>query len=163
MARNTTKTLKPVETIEEVEALELLDIVDAGIKQIVADHGIDIQKSRYKAMRAIAWKAFEDYITAGTFDDLVERASADVDNLPIGWMLTAEAEKAKKAAAVKATPAPKPAAKPVAKPAAKAPAKRAAAKPAAPAEAPAAEVKPARRRPVRKPAAQAAATTESNA
>jgi len=159
MARNTTpkSVTTAVETIEEVEALELLDIVDAGIKQIVADHGIDIQKSRYKAMRAIAWKAFEDYITAGTFDDLVERASADVDNLPIGWMLTAEAEKAKKAAAPKATPAPKPTAKPAAKAPAKPAVKRTAQKPA---EAPAAEAKPARRRPVRK---AAAATTESNA
>lgn len=158
--KNTTKTLKPVETIEEVEAQELFQIVDAGIRQIVADHGIDIQKARYKAMRAIAWQAFIESIEAGDWDALVARASANVDNLPSGWELTAEAAKAKKPApAPKAAPKPA-AAKPAAKAPAKAPVKRATQKPA---EAPAAEAKPARRRPVRKPAAQAAATTESNA
>lgn len=159
MARNTApkSVTTAVETIEEVEALELLDIVDAGIKQIVADHGIDIQKARYKAMRAIAWQAFIEAIEAGDWDALVARASANVDNLPSGWELTAEAAKAKKPA-----PAPKPAAaKPAAKPVAKPPVKKPAAKPAAPVEAPAADAKPVRRRPVRKPAAQAAATTEA--
>lgn len=97
----TKNTTKDIETVEQVEALEFLEIVDAGIKQVVADHEIDIQKARYKAMRAIAWQAFIEHIEAGTFEDLVDRASANVDNLPSGWELTAEAAKAKKATPVK--------------------------------------------------------------
>ncbi|MCS3844784.1 hypothetical protein [Microbacterium sp. AK031] len=110
--KSTTKpATKDIETVEEVEALEVLDIVDAGIKRIIADHDIDIQKARYKAMRAIAWQAFSEAIEAGDFDALVERASANVGTLPTGWELTAERKKS----TPKSTPAKKPAPAPKAR------------------------------------------------
>jgi hypothetical protein len=84
MAAKTT-TIKDIETVEQAEAAELLDIVSAGIVQLIEAHGIDIQKSRYKAMRAIAWQAFVESIEAGEFDALVQRASANVGALPSGW------------------------------------------------------------------------------
>lgn len=87
-------TTKDIETVEEVGALELLPIVDAAIKQVVAAHDINIQKNRYKAMRAIAWQAFTESIEAGDFDALVERAIDNADNLPSGWELTAEHKQA---------------------------------------------------------------------
>ncbi len=90
----TTETLKPV---EEAFMSDLLEAIDAGIKHVSATHSVNIQKDRYKSMRAIAFQAFSEYFEAGTFEELVERASANVGNLPSGWMLTAEAEKARKA------------------------------------------------------------------
>lgn len=115
MATKNTTTIKDIETVEEVEALELLQVVDAGIKRIVADHGIDIQKARYKAMRAIAWQAFTEAIETGDFDTLVERASANVGTLPAGWELTAERKKSTPKHAPKSTPAKKPAPAPKAR------------------------------------------------
>lgn len=84
MADKTT-TIKDIETVEQAEAADLLDVVSAGIMQIIEAHGIDVQKSRYKAMRAIAWQAFVESIEAGDFDALVGRASANVGALPSGW------------------------------------------------------------------------------
>lgn len=78
-------TIKDIETVEQAEAAELLDIVSAGIMQVVEAHGIDVQKNRYKAMRAIAWQSFVESIEAGNFDALVARASANVGALPSGW------------------------------------------------------------------------------
>jgi len=103
MATKTTANSTPVEATEAAEPTHL-EIVDAGIRKIVADHGIDIQKARYKAMRAIAWQAFVEAIEAGDFDALVERASANVDELPSGWELTADRKLAAKAAPAKKAP-----------------------------------------------------------
>ena len=63
------------------------DIVDAGINRMVEALGIDVQKARYKAMRAIAWQAFIEYIDEDIFDDLVERAITNAPDLPSGWEL----------------------------------------------------------------------------
>lgn len=63
------------------------DIVDAGINRMVEALGIDVQKARYKAMRAIAWQAFIEYIDEDIFDDLVERAITNAPDLPSGWGL----------------------------------------------------------------------------
>ena len=63
------------------------DIVDAGINRMVEALGIDVQKARYKAMRAIAWQAFIEYIDEDIFDDLVERAIINAPDLPSGWEL----------------------------------------------------------------------------
>ncbi|WP_136053595.1 hypothetical protein [Microbacterium sp. K5D] len=95
-------TTKDVETIEEAKAADLLLVVNDGIMQVIEDHDINVQKSRYKAMRAIAWQAFIESIDAGDFHALVERASTNVDNLPSGWELTAKAANAKEATPVKA-------------------------------------------------------------
>ena len=91
------------------------DIVDAGINRMVEALGIDVQKARYKAMRAIAWQAFIEYIDEGIFDDLVERAITNAPDLPSGWELARPA--AKKAA--------KPAAKKSSKKTTKKPSKKA--------------------------------------
>lgn len=103
MATKTPAT-KDIETVEQVEEQELLQIVDVGIKAIVAAHDINIQKNRYKAMRAIAWQAFIEHIEAGDFDTLVERASANVGNLPTGWTVNAPKRAPKLERAAKRTP-----------------------------------------------------------
>lgn len=109
---------------EEIEGTEASEptpkqIINEGIARVVETTGIDIQKARYKAMRAIAFQAFVEAIEADDFDALVDRALANIDELPAGW----EIEKTAKGEEPKAK---KPAAK---KPAAKkAPAKKAPAK-----------------------------------
>lgn len=114
----TTKNTKATE-VEETEAEQTVkQVINEGIERVVAATGIDVQKSRYKAMRAIAFEAFAQAIEAGSFDELVDAAIANIDELPSGW----EVERA-----AKATPAPK-AAKPAAKTPAKAPAKASTAK-----------------------------------
>ncbi|AUX83565.1 hypothetical protein PBI_BALSA_39 [Microbacterium phage Balsa] len=136
----TTKSTKAAvledEVVETEESSEptLKQIVNDGILAVIEAHGIDVQKNRYKAMRAIAWQAFVESIEAGDFDGLVDRAIANVDELPTGWEIekpaheepkpVAKAAPAKKAPAAKAAPAEKPAP-------AKRPARAAAAKPAA--------------------------------
>ena len=92
------------------------DIVDAGINRMVEALGIDVQKARYKAMRAIAWQAFIEYIDEDIFDDLVERAITNATDLPSGWGL------ARPVAAKKSS---KKAAKPAAKKSPKKPSKKA--------------------------------------
>lgn len=141
MARTTKAASTKAAVLEETEteAAEptTKQIISDGIVRVVEATGVDVQKNRYKAMRAIAFQAFSEAIESGDFDELVERAIANADSLPAGWGLerTVAEEKAAKAA-----PAKKAAA---AKPATKAPAKRAA-KGAATAEA-----KPTRKRPTR--------------
>jgi hypothetical protein len=106
--KNTTKA-----AVESTETAELtpLQIVNEGIMRVIEAHDINVQKNRYKAMRAIAWQAFVESIAAGEFDALVERASANVDELPSGWELEAASKPAPKAAPkpVANQPAPKPA------------------------------------------------------
>jgi hypothetical protein len=128
-----TKAAVLEETVEEEVTAEATtkQIINEAIGRVVEATGVDVQKNRYKAMRAIAFQAFSNAIADGTFDDLVDEAIANVDELPSGW----EIERSEKAEApVKATPA-KAAPK-------KAPAKTAKATEAAPA-------KPRRTRPAR--------------
>lgn len=126
MARST-KAAVLEETVEEEVTAEATpkQIINEGIGRVIEATGIDVQKNRYKAMRAIAYQAFVNAIEDGTFDDLVTEAIANVDDLPSGW----EIEKPEAAPVTKA-----PAKKAPAKAAAKAPAKRTATK-AAPAKA----------------------------
>lgn len=127
MAKNTAAVLD--ESIEaEIEAeLTPKQIINEAIGRVVEATGIDIQKSRYKAMRAIAYQAFVESIESEDFDGLVDRAIQNADSLPSGWELE-RAEKAEETQAPKA----KAAAKSTAKPAAKATtAKAATTKPAA--------------------------------
>ena len=114
---------KVQETVEEVEVQETeltpKQVINAGIEKVVQATGVDTQKARYKAMRAIAYQAFLEAIEGDDFDGLVDRAIAGADELPTGWTLerAAKAEVAsvldsfvtspprKPAAAEKATPA----------------------------------------------------------
>ncbi|KAF2412527.1 hypothetical protein B1729_14540 [Microbacterium sp. B35-04] len=88
----------------EVEATEPRHqhVVNEALVKVIQAHGIDIQKNRYKAMRAIAWQAFVESIEAGDFDALVERAIANVDELPSGWQITAPVKPAQKPTSAKA-------------------------------------------------------------
>lgn len=99
-------------------------LINDGIAAVIEATGIDVQKNRYKAMRAIAFQAFSNAIADGTFDELVDEAIANIDSLPSGWEIErvakdeAPAKPAAKKAPVKA--AAKTPAKTAAKPAAKA-------------------------------------------
>ena len=105
-----------VEEVEETVEAELTDkqVINEGIARVIEATGIDVQKNRYKAMRAIAFQAFSNAIADGSFDDLVDEAIANIDNLPSGWEIErsatdAPAKPVKKAApAVKAAPAKRP-------------------------------------------------------
>ncbi|QDF16003.1 hypothetical protein H3N89_gp38 [Microbacterium phage MonChoix] len=117
----TTKSTKAAvledEVVETEETSEptLKQIVNEGIVKVIESTGIDVQKNRYKAMRAIAWQAFVEAIEGDDFDGLVDRAIANVDELPTGWEIekpaheepkpVAKAAPAKKAPAAKAAPA----------------------------------------------------------
>jgi len=117
MARSTKAA--PVEEIETEATAEATpkQIINEGIGRVIEATGIDVQKNRYKAMRAIAYQAFVNAIEDGTFGDLVDEAIANVDDLPSGWEIE----------------------KPEAAPAPKAPAKSAGKSKSAPAKAPAAK------------------------
>lgn len=84
-----------VETAEvETEAeLSTKQIINEGIGRVIEATGIDVQKNRYKAMRAIAFTAFSNAIAEGTFGDLVDQAISEIEALPAGW----EIERAPKA------------------------------------------------------------------
>lgn len=129
-ARKSTKPVAEVEeTVEETVAEPTTkQLINEGIVAVIEATGIDVQKNRYKAMRAIAFQAFSEAIEAGDFDALVERAIANVDDLPSGW----EIERV--AAEAPAKPAPK----------AKAPVKKAPAAKATPAKATTARKRPTR-------------------
>lgn len=138
MAKNTPAVLEE-DTVEEVTVKQ---VIAEGIDRVLAETGIDVQKNRYKAMRAIAFQAFAEAVENDEFDALVDRALANIDDLPSGWKIEKEASEAtvtktaKKKPAAKATedaPAPK-----------KAPAKAAPAKASAKAAAPAARKRPTR-------------------
>lgn len=102
--------------VEETETAEptTKQVINEGIAAVIEATGIDVQKNRYKAMRAIAFQAFSEAIDAGDFDGLVERAIANIDELPAGWEIERPAKdeapaKPAKAAPAKATPAKRPA------------------------------------------------------
>lgn len=110
----TTTSTKPAVLEDETPEIAITDkqIINEAIGRVVDATGIDVQKNRYKAMRAIAFQAFANSIAAGTFDDLVNEAIANIGSLPSGWEIEppAKVEIAKAAVKVKATPA-KPAAR----------------------------------------------------
>ena len=120
--------------VEEVEDIEVQEptverIINDAIVQVVEDQGLDGQKARYKAMRAMAYVAMSNIITTeGNLDGLVQETLDSVDDLPYGWTL----EKMAKvdAAPDKLTTAAKTPAKkaPVRKAPAKAPVRKAPAK-----------------------------------
>ncbi len=83
-------TTKPTPTAQPTTQ----EIVNEGIARVIQATGIDVQKNRYKAMRAIAWQAFADAIAAGTFDKLVTHAIKNVGQLPSGWEIAAPAKSA---------------------------------------------------------------------
>ena len=79
--------------VEEVEDIEVQEptverIISDAIVQVVEDQGLDGQKARYKAMRAMAYVAMSNIITTeGNLDGLVQETLDSVDDLPYGWTL----------------------------------------------------------------------------
>ena len=96
---------KVQETVEEVEVQETeltpKQVINAGIEKVVQATGVDTQKARYKAMRAIAYQAFIEAFENEDFEALVDRAIDNIDDLPAGWTM----ERAVKAE-VEAKPTP---------------------------------------------------------
>lgn len=139
--KNTANTPAVLEdTAEEVETAETAapttkQVIGEGIARVIEVTGIDVQKNRYKAMRAIAFQAFQESIESGDFDALVDRALENIDSLPAGWEIERSATD---------TPAPAPVKKAAAKPATKV-----ATKPAAKVAAKAATATTTRKRPTR--------------
>jgi hypothetical protein len=86
--------------IEQLEATAteptIQQKINEGITRVIEATGVDVQKARYKAMRAIAFQAFTEAIVDGSFDQLVEDAISNADDLPSGWVLgrAAQAETA---------------------------------------------------------------------
>jgi hypothetical protein len=120
-----TKSTKAAVLDEDLDATEAelspKQIINEGIDRVLSKVSIDVQHGRYKAMRAIAFEAFSQAIEAGSFDDLVDEAIANIGELPSGWEIERSekeaAEKTTKKASAKA--APKAASKKAATPAAK--------------------------------------------
>lgn len=106
-------------------------VINGGIDRFIEATGMDGQKARYKAQRAIAFQAFTEAMENEDFDELVERAIEGADDLPAGWSLErtaaepAEEAPAKPKAKAKAAPSKAPAKAKAKTPAAKAPAKAA--------------------------------------
>ena len=123
MARSTKAAVLEETEVEETVTAEptTKQLINEGIVKVIDATGIDVQKNRYKAMRAIAFQAFANAIEDGTFDELVDEAIANIDDLPSGW----EIERVASEAPAKAAP------KAAAKPAAKKTTAKAAEKPAA--------------------------------
>lgn len=79
-AKKTTKKAEPKEVTHKT-------IIEGGITQFIEKAGMEGQKARYKAQRAIAYQAFLESVEAQDFEDLVERALENIDELPTGWSI----------------------------------------------------------------------------
>ena len=124
---------KVQETVEEVEVQETeltpKQVINAGIEKVVEATGVDTQKARYKAMRAIAYQAFIEAIENEDFEALVDRAIDNIDDLPAGWTMervgkVGVAEKPEAKPTARKDPARKPAAAEKATPARRRPARK---------------------------------------
>lgn len=108
MAKNTPAVLE--DDAVEVEATPK-QVINDGIARFIEETGIDGQKARYKAQRAIAFQAFVEAIDSDDFDRLVTDAIAGADELPAGWGLERTVAEPKEAPAkTKAAPKAKAAA-----------------------------------------------------
>lgn len=67
--------------------------IEAGISKFVEATGLDNQKARYKAQRAIAFQAFSELVESGEFDALIDRALENINELPSGWTISGRAGK----------------------------------------------------------------------
>ena len=104
MAKNTPAVLE--DDAVEVEATPK-QVINDGIARFIEETGIDGQKARYKAQRAIAFQAFLESMDADDFDALVDRAIAGADELPAGWGLERTVAEPKAEAPAKTKAAPK--------------------------------------------------------
>jgi hypothetical protein len=118
--KSSTKSAPAEETVvETADAPTVKSQINDGITAVVEATGVDSQKARYKAMRAIAYVAFAKAVEDGTFDDLVQEAIDGANDLPTGWQLERSVAAEKPAPKAKAAPAKAPAKTAAKRPAAK--------------------------------------------
>lgn len=75
--------------------MEARRLIEAGISRFVEELGLDNQKARYKAQRAIAFQAFLEALDENEFEALVDRAIENAEDLPHGWSVEAKPRPAK--------------------------------------------------------------------
>lgn len=93
-APDTEKVAKAAPKKESPE-MEARRLIEAGISRFVEELGLDNQKARYKAQRAIAFQAFLEALDENEFEALVDRAIENADDLPHGWSVEAKPRPAK--------------------------------------------------------------------
>lgn len=89
------------EAIEEIKAEEelaihLKDLINRGIDKAVDELMTEGSHHRYKAMRAIAYQAFLEYLENDDFDRLVDTAIENAPKLPAGWTTQPKNQKTEK-------------------------------------------------------------------
>lgn len=80
---------------KESPEMEARRLIEAGISRFVEELGLDNQKARYKAQRAIAFQAFLEALDENEFESLVDRAIENAEDLPHGWSVEAKPRPAK--------------------------------------------------------------------
>lgn len=80
---------------KESPEMEARRLIEAGISRFVEELGLDNQKARYKAQRAIAFQAFLEALDENEFEALVDRAIENAEDLPHGWSVEAKPRPAK--------------------------------------------------------------------
>lgn len=91
--KKTARKTKAAAKDQVEETTTLKSEIEAGISKFVEATGLDNQKARYKAQRAIAFQAFSELVESGEFDALVDRALENIDELPSGWTISGRAGK----------------------------------------------------------------------
>lgn len=81
-------------TEEVEETANYKSLIDNMIDKVVKETGVEGQKNRQKAMRAIAYQAFCELIDSGQFSSVTIRALENAENLPHGWKLFPEMKRA---------------------------------------------------------------------
>lgn len=90
-----TAKVAKAEPKKESPEMEARRLIEAGISRFVEELGLDNQKARYKAQRAIAFQAFLEALDENEFEALVDRAIENVEDLPHGWSVEAKPRPAK--------------------------------------------------------------------
>lgn len=90
-----TEKVAKAEPKKESPEMEARRLIEAGISRFVEELGLDNQKARYKAQRAIAFQAFLEALDENEFEALVDRAIENAEDLPHGWSVEAKPRPAK--------------------------------------------------------------------
>lgn len=91
--KKTARKTKAAAKAQVEETTTLKSEIEAGISKFVEATGLDNQKARYKAQRAIAFQAFSELVESGEFDALIDRALENINELPSGWTISGRAGK----------------------------------------------------------------------
>jgi len=91
--KKTARKTKAEAKAQVEETTTMKSEIEAGISKFVEATGLDNQKARYKAQRAIAFQAFSELVESGEFDALIDRALENINELPSGWTISGRAGK----------------------------------------------------------------------